>query len=167
MKALPWSSRSGANGQETAVEKRNHYWILDCILALTAVALGTAALCSFVGIAVRPQSAMAVSIEALVCVAALVVGGLFAGFLWRDQFQPGRRHAMRVHQERHALMMRRESERLAPVGVPELEAATSPAAEGTPETLLVTSLTEIQAERSVTGQRQARRAAEEFTANAA
>ena len=24
------------------MDKRNHYWILDCILALTAIALGTA-----------------------------------------------------------------------------------------------------------------------------
>ena len=150
------------------MEKRNHYWVLDCVLALTAIALGTAALCSFAGIAIPPQSGVALGIEVLVCIAALAVGGLFARFLWREQKgeqrQPGRRHRVRAYQERLALMMRREARRLAPVGV---QAAPTPAAEaeGTPETLLVTSLTDVKAERRA--QRRQRRAAEATAAEAA
>jgi hypothetical protein len=136
-----------ANGQqEIAVDKRNHYWILDCILALTAIALGTAALCSFVGVAVPPSGWMS-SIEALVCVAVLVVGGLFAGFLWGEQRQPGRRHAVRAHQERHALMMRRASHQSPAIGVAETVRAASSETKDTPETLLVKSLTDVKAER--------------------
>ena len=90
---------------------------------------------------------------------ALVVGALFAGFVWRDQRQPGRRHAVRAHQERHAMMMRRESQRLAPAVAP--QATAEPAeAKGTPETLLVTSLTDVKTERRVQRRQQARRAAE-------
>jgi len=151
-----------ANGQqEIAVDKRNHYWILDCILALTAIALGTAALCSFVGVAVPPSGWLS-SIEVLVCVAALVVGALFAGFAWREQRQPGRRHAVRAHQERHALMMRRASQQLPVIG--EAEPAPAPSAEtkDTPETLLVTSLTDVKAER-----RKQTRRSEEAVATAA
>ena len=151
------------------MEKRNHYWVLDCILALTAIALGTAALCSFAGVAIPPQSGVALGIEVLVCIAALAVGGLFAGFLWREQKrkqrQPGRRYSVRAYQERHALMMRREAQRLAPVGDVQPAPATAAEAEGTPETLLVTSLTDVKAERRA--QRRQRRAAEAKAAEAA
>jgi hypothetical protein len=156
-----------ANGQETAVEKRSRYWILDCILALTAVALGTTALCSFAGLAAQPQSVIALSIEALVCVAAVAVTALFAGFLWRDQRRPERRNAVRAHQERHAMMIRRESLRHPGIGV----AAPTPVApgvmQGAPETLLVTSVTDVKAARRVHRRQQARRAAEAVTATAA
>ena len=142
------------------MEKRNHYWVLDCILALTAIALGTAALCSFVGVAIPPRSGIALSLEALVCVAALVVGALFAGFVSRDQHRPGRRHAVRAHQERHAMMMRRESERFAEVRIAQPESAEPAQTPETPETLLVTSLTDVEAERRVQRRQRARLAAE-------
>src|ERR1700746_3910081 len=123
----PVSNLPQAIGQveEIAVETKTRYWMLDCILAITAIALGTAALCSFVGAAVPAHSALVSSIEVLVCVAALVVGALFAGFVWRDQRQPGRRHAMRAHQERHAMMMRRASQVLPAFGVAEPTPAAS------------------------------------------
>jgi uncharacterized iron-regulated membrane protein len=156
-----------ANGQqEIAVDKRNHYWILDCILALTAIALGTAALCSFIGVALPPRLGWVSSIEVLVCVAALIVGALFAGFVWREQRQPGRRHAVRAHQERHALMMRRASQ-LPAIGVAEPAPVASAETKDTPETLLVTSLTDVKAERRVQRRQQARKAAEAVAATAA
>jgi hypothetical protein len=147
------------------VDKRTHYWILDCILALTAIALGTAALCSFAGVAMPPSGWLS-SIEVLVCVAALVVGALFAEFVWREQRQPGRRHAVRAHQERHALMMRRASQQLPAIGVGEAVPAASAETKDTPETLLVTSLTDVEAERRVQHRQRARRA-EEAVATAA
>jgi hypothetical protein len=148
------------------VEKRNQYWLLDCILALTAIALGAAALCSLVGVAVPPQSGIALSIEVLVCVAALVVGALFAGFMWRDQLRPGRRHAVRAHQERHAMMMRREAQRFAPVAVPQPAESAPAEAKATPETLLATSLTDVKAEARAQ-RRHVRRATEEVAVTAA
>ena len=140
------------------MEKRNHYWVLDCILALTAIALGTTALCSFAGLAAPSQSGTALGIELFVCAAAVGVAALFAGFVWRDQRQTGRRrHAVRAHQERHALMMRRELQRGAEIGVAQPVAPAPAEAYETPETLLVTSLTDVKAERRVQSRQQARR----------
>jgi hypothetical protein len=97
-------------------------------------------------------------IELFVCAAAVGVAALFAGFVWRDQRQTGRRrHAARAHQERHALMMRRESQRTVS-GAAEPVAPASAEAYETPETLLVTSLTDVEAERRVQSRQQARRA---------
>ena len=148
------------------MDKRNHYWILDCILALTAIALGTAALCSFIGVAGPLQSGWVSSIEVLVCVAALVIGAVFAGFVWREQRQPGRRHAVRAHQERHALMMRRASQQLPAIGVAEPVPTATSETKGRPETPLVRSFTDVQAERRTQRRQQARRA-EEAVATAA
>lgn len=146
------------------MEERNHYWLLDCVLALTAIALGIAALFSFVGLDVPPRSAIALGMEALVCAVALGVGVLFTGLLWRDRRQTPLRKKIRAHQERHALMLGRESQREAEIVVA-APPVSAPAIgeEPTPETLLVTSLTDltdVRAERSVERRQQARRAAE-------
>jgi hypothetical protein len=150
------------------VEKRNHYWLLDCVLALTAIALGIAALFSLLGLDVPPQSAIALGMEALLCAVALGAGVLFAGLLWRDRRQTPLRKQIRAHQERHALMLRRESQRTAEIfaAAPPVSA---PAVEGEPipETLLVTSLTDVKAGRSVERRQQARRTAEAAVATAA
>jgi hypothetical protein len=132
------------------VEKRTHYWLLDGVLALTAIALGIAALFSFVGLDVPPRSAIGLGMEALACAVALGVGVFFAGLLWRDRRQAPLRKQIRAHQERHALMLRRESQRVAEIVVA-APPMSAPAVEGepTPETLLVTSLTDDKAERNV------------------
>ena len=143
------------------METRNHYWLMDCVLALTAIALGVASLFSFVGLDVPPRSAIALGMEALVCAVAFGVGVLFARLLWRDRRQTPLRKQIRAHQERHALMLRRESQRVAEVVVaaPPVSVQTVEV-EPTPETLLVTSLTDLKAERSVERRQQARRPAE-------
>jgi hypothetical protein len=128
------------------VEARNHYWVLDCILALTAVVLGGAALSSFAGVAVPPGSWVTTGAVALVCGAGAGVALLFAGFVWRESRRRPQRGAARLHQERHAMMIRREHGMagLSIVGTP---AAKPAEASETPETLLATSLIDVKAKQ--------------------
>jgi len=128
------------------VEKRTYYWVLDCVLTLTAVALGTAALCSFAGVVLPTQSGLTLGVEAVLCGAGAGIGLLFAGFLWRNHPRLPRRQAVKAHQEQHAMMIRRE------LGMTGLSVIASEPAKlarivETPETLLVTSLTGVKAQR--------------------
>lgn len=138
------------------MEKRDHYWVLDCILALTAIVLGTAALCSFAGLALPPQSGFALGAEALLCGVGAGISLLFAGFLWRDDRRLPRRQAVKAHQERHAMLIRRELG-LTGLSVIAREPAKPAKTVETPETLLVTSLPEAKAQRRVQRHRQASR----------
>ncbi|HTR58636.1 MAG TPA: hypothetical protein VMM27_10715 [Casimicrobiaceae bacterium] len=150
------------------METRNHYWLLDCILALTAIALGTTALCSFAGVA-ESESVLVFAAELLACVAAVIASSLFIGFAWHDHRANERAADLRAHQELHAAFMKRIAPRIVetPVVAPEPVAADeSPKADEVPETLLVTSLTDAMAERSVQRRQQARRAVEAVAAAA-
>jgi len=139
---------------------RNHYWLLDCIIALTAIVLGTTALCSFIGFAMASLPGTALSAEAVLCGMGIIVGLAFAGYVWREHRDAARHtsvRTLRAYQERHAMMLKRASNRAAeiPVAVPEShEPAT---ARETPETMLVTSLTNVKAKSGKT-RKQARRA---------
>ena len=119
-----------------------HYWILDCIVALTVIVLGATGLCSFAVLAM-PSGSAAMSVEALVCAASLVLGFAFARFAWRS-----RREGKPGDILRHARALRRAFERW---GRRRRIVATGGA---TPETLLATSLVKIRAWRG----RQLRRA---------
>jgi hypothetical protein len=131
---------------------RNQYWVLDCIIALTAVALGSAALCSFVGVAMPSLPGPALSVEALLCGVGIVGGLLFAGYVWRDHRYAARGtniRSLRAHQERHAKMLERASHRAGEVAVAAPESREPGKAPATPETMLATSLTSYKAGRSV------------------
>jgi len=137
---------------------RNHYWILDCVIALTAVVLGMTALCSFIGVALPSLPGAALSAEAVLCGMGIAVGLLFAGYVWREHRYAGRNtsiRSLRAYQERHAKMLERASPpRETLVVAPEsIEPAKAPE---TPETLLATSLTTHKMERR---ERHTRRAA--------
>jgi len=152
------------------VETRNRYWMLDCILAITAIALGTTAVCSFAGLAVPPQSGMTLAVEVLICGAAIGIGLLFAALVWHEHREAMRVSEPRSHQELHARFMKRVAPRIVeiPVVAPVPFAADESAnAYEVPETLLVTSLTDVKTERSVQRRQQARRAAEKAAATAA
>jgi len=165
----PVSNLLQAIGQveEIAVETKNRYWMLDCILAITAIALGTTAVCSFAGLAVPSSSGATLAVEVLICGAAIGVGLLFAGFVWRDHNEAMRATDFRAHQELHARFMKRVAPRPAVISV----AAPAPIAPAktveTPETMLVTSLTNVKAERRVQRRQQARRPAQAVVATAA
>jgi len=139
---------------------RNHYWILDCIIALTVVMLGTTALCSFVGLAMPSLPGMALSAEGVLCGMGIIVGLLFAGYVWREHRDAARRvsvRALRAYQERHALMLKRVSNRAAEIPVVAPESHEPATARETPETVMATSFTNVKAERAKY-RKQARRA---------
>jgi hypothetical protein len=138
---------------------RNHYWVLDCIIALTAVALGTAALCSFVGVAIPSLPGPALSTEAVLCGLGIAAGLAFAGYAWREHRRaaPGTNiRSLRAYQERHARMLDRASHRAGEVSTMTPESREPVMTHETPETMLATSLTSYKTERRV--QRHARRA---------
>ena len=129
---------------------RNHYWILDCIIALTAVMLGTTALCSFVGLAMPSLPGMALSAEGVLCGMGIMVG-LFAGYVWREHRDTARRvsvRTLRAYQERHALMLKRASNRAVEIPVVVPESHEPAIARETPETVMATSFTKVKAERA-------------------
>jgi len=123
------------------MDTRN-YWILDCIVALTAIVLGATGLCSFAVLAMMPRGGAALSVEAVVCAASLVLGLVFARFAWRS-----RREGRPGDVLRHVRLLRRAVERQG-------RRRTRGHSLTLPETLLATSLVKVRAERS----RQMRRA---------
>jgi hypothetical protein len=127
--------------------------------------LGTTALCSFAGLAALWQSEVVFGLELFFYIAAVIASSLFIGFVWRDGRYIPRRNQIRAHQERHAMMLSRESQAVEEITIvaptPVAAEADEPAkVDEVPETLLVTSLTDVVAERSVQRRQQARRAAE-------
>ena len=139
---------------------RNHYWILDCIIALTAVMLGTTALCSFVGLAMPSLPGMALSVKGVLCGMGILVALLFASYVWREHRDAARRtsvRTLRAYQERHAMMLKRASNRAAEIPVVVPESPEPAIAREMPETVMATSLTNVKAERAKY-RKQARRA---------
>lgn len=126
------------------METRNHYWVLDCILTLTAVVLAAAALCSFAGIALPPQSGIALAAKAVLCGVVAWIGLLFAALVRRDHHGLPLRGAVRLHQQLHAMMIGRERG-MTGLSVVTCAAAKPQKALETPETLLATSLIDRKA----------------------
>ena len=124
------------------MDTRN-YWILDCVVALTAIVLGATGLCSFAVLAMMPRGGAALSLEALVCAASLVLGFVFARLAWRS-----RRDGRPGEVLRHTRILRQVLERRG------RRRAVSTASRGVPETLLASSFVRVRADRS----RQIRRA---------
>jgi hypothetical protein len=149
------------------VETKNRYWMLDCILAITAIALGTTGICSFAGLAVPSPSGATLAVEVLICGAAIGVGFLFAVPVWHDYREAMRAADFRAHQELHARFMKRVAPRAAVIGVAALAPTVPAKAVETPETMLVTSLTNVKAERRVQRRQHARRPAQAVAATAA
>jgi hypothetical protein len=124
------------------METRN-YWILDCIVALTAIVLGATGLCSFAVLAMMPRGGATLSVETVVCAFSVVLGLVFARLAWR-----ARREGRPGDVLRHARLLRQVLERHG------RRRAVARAFRATPETLLATSLVRVRAERG----RQIRRA---------
>jgi hypothetical protein len=124
------------------METRN-FWILDCVIALTAIVLGATGLCSFALLAMTPRGGAALGVEALVCAISLALGLVFARFAWR-----GRHEGRAGDVVRHARVLRLAMERRG------RRRPVAAAFRATPETLLATSLVGVRAGRG----RQLRRA---------
>jgi hypothetical protein len=95
-----------------AMRARSQYWILDCVLALTAIALGTVVMCAVMAVALPSQSGIALGAQAVVWARALAASLLFIAVVWQDQPGPGPAQ-VRAFQANHANMLKRVSRRSA------------------------------------------------------
>lgn len=143
------------------MEPKNRYWILDCILALTAIVLGTTALCSFAEAILPAQWGINLSVQVLICVTGACIGLRFAGFVWWDHYEASRAAGIRPHRELQAMSLEPVVPHAAAIPVVS-PVSDSPAetveTQDLPEAPLVTSLTKARVERAVKSRRQRRRA---------